>query len=150
MNEHPDFKPGFNLILCYYAIRDAERMRKSFLKLLNVNSNVDDEKYNVIRSVNSVNINCTDPNPNPSENKNEQSLCEIIQNDPLRQLEQKRKNLAEKTIVNAAKLIAPCIEDSFAAGFDWCVSQVKQSQYIELANDLEIHKGITITQTRLD
>ena len=49
MNEHPDFKPGFNLILCYYAIRDAERMRKSFLKLLNVNSNVDDEKYNVIR-----------------------------------------------------------------------------------------------------
>lgn len=131
MNEHPDFKPGFNLILCYYAIRDAERMRKSFLKLLNVNSNVDDEKYNVI-----------------SENKTEQSLCEIIQNDPLRQLESQRKNLAEKTIVNAAKLIAPCIEESFAAGFDWCVSQVKQSQYIELANDLEIHKALTHLKER--
>ena len=54
MNEHPDFKPGFNLILCYYAIRDAERMRKSFLKLLNVNSNVDDEKYNVIRYIRTI------------------------------------------------------------------------------------------------
>ena len=51
MNEHADFKPGFNLILCYYAIRDAERMRKSFLKLLNVASGVDDEKYNSIRYV---------------------------------------------------------------------------------------------------
>lgn len=51
MNEHADFKPGFNLILCYYAIRDAERMRKSFLKLLNVASGVDDEKYTSIRFV---------------------------------------------------------------------------------------------------
>ena len=49
MNEHADFKPGFNLILCYYAIRDAERMRKSFLKLLNVASGVDDEKYTTLR-----------------------------------------------------------------------------------------------------
>ena len=21
MNEHPDFKPGFNLVLCYYALQ---------------------------------------------------------------------------------------------------------------------------------
>lgn len=49
MNEHADFKPGFNLILCYYAIRDAERMRKAFLKLLNVASGVDDEKYSSLR-----------------------------------------------------------------------------------------------------
>ena len=108
MNEHPDFKPGFNLILCYYAIRDAERMRKSFLKLLNVNSNVDDEKYNVIRYIRT--IASTSLVNGFSENKNEQSLREIIQNDPLRQLERQRKSLAEKTIVNAAKIIAPCIE----------------------------------------
>ena len=43
----------------------------------------------------------------------------------------------------AAKIIAPLIEDSIDAGFDWCVSQVKQSQYIDLANDLEIHKALT-------
>ena len=131
MNEHADFKPGFNLILCYYALNDTERMRKSFLKLLNVSSGVDEEKYNTI-----------------SDNKSEQSLREIIQNDPLRQVERQRKSLAEKTIVNAAKIIAPKIEDSFAAGFDWCVNQVKQSQYIELANDLEIHKALTHLKER--
>ena len=131
MNEHADFKPGFNLILCYYALNDTERMRKSFLKLLNVSSGVDEEKYNSI-----------------SDNKSEQSLREIIQNDPLRQVERQRKALAEKTIVNAAKIIAPKIEDSFAAGFDWCVNQVKQSQYIELANDLEIHKALTHLKER--
>ena len=145
MNEHADFKPGFNLILCYYAIRDAERMRKSFLKLLNVASGVDDEKYTSIRYDTftiwkifwlwDFKANCTF-----SESKGEQSLREIIQNDSLRQLERQRKALAEKTIVKAAKIIAPCIEESFGQGFDWCVSQVKQSQYIELANDLEIHK----------
>ena len=50
MNEHADFKPGFNLILCYYAQRDPERMRKAFLKLLNVSSGVEEEKYNTIRN----------------------------------------------------------------------------------------------------
>ena len=80
---------------------------------------------------------------NCSESKGEQSLREIIQNDSLRQLERQRKALAEKTIVKAAKIIAPCIEETFGQGFDWCVTQVKQSQYIELANDLEIHKALT-------
>ena len=56
----------------------------------------------------------------------EASLQETIQNDPLRQLERARKTLAEKTIVQAAKVIAPLIEDSFSAGFDWCVNQVKK------------------------
>ena len=30
-----------------------------------------------------------------------------------------RKSLAEKYIMTSAKLIAPAIENSFAAGFDW-------------------------------
>ena len=83
-----------------------------------------------------------------SESKGEQSLREIIQNDSLRQLERQRKALAEKTIVKAAKIIAPCIEETFGQGFDWCVTQVKQSQYIELANDLEIHKALTYLKVR--
>lgn len=42
----------------------------------------------------------------------------------------------------AAKLIAPSIEQSFSAGYDWCVDCVKQSNYIDLANDLEINKAL--------
>ena len=48
----------------------------------------------------------------------------------------------ERCVMAAAKLIAPAIEQSFSAGFDWCVDCVKQSPYTELANDLEINKAI--------
>ncbi|XP_045232843.2 intraflagellar transport protein 88 homolog isoform X8 [Macaca fascicularis] len=56
---------------------------------------------------------------------------------------QMRKAMAEKYIMTSAKLIAPVIETSFAAGYDWCVEVVKASQYVELANDLEINKAVT-------
>lgn len=46
-------------------------------------------------------------------------LIETIKNDRLRELERERKATAEKTILTAAKLIAPIIEPSFALGFDW-------------------------------
>lgn len=92
------------------------------------------------------------------------------------------KALAEKFIMTSAKLIAPAIEATFAAGFDWCVfpnlntrgryrvnvvwsplrqvmvilcgcfcrcvDMVKSSQYVELANDLEINKAITYLRQR--
>ncbi|KAF3843514.1 hypothetical protein F7725_002363 [Dissostichus mawsoni] len=69
MSESPNIKTGFNLILCYYAIGDRERMKKAFQKLISVPLGIDDE--------------------------------------------------------------------------DKCVDIVKSSQYIELANDLEINKAIT-------
>ncbi|NP_001391326.1 intraflagellar transport protein 88 homolog isoform 6 [Mus musculus] len=70
-------------------------------------------------------------------------LIEAIKNDHLRQMERERKAMAEKYIMTAAKLIAPVIEASFAVGYNWCVEVVKASQYVELANDLEINKAIT-------
>lgn len=46
MTEEPDFKTGFNLILCYYALGDQERMKKAFQKLLTVDLKIDDDdKY---------------------------------------------------------------------------------------------------------
>lgn len=46
MSESPNIKTGFNLILCYYAIGDRERMKKAFQKLISVPLGTDDEdKY---------------------------------------------------------------------------------------------------------
>ncbi|KAL6484824.1 hypothetical protein MHYP_G00068690 [Metynnis hypsauchen] len=127
MSESPNIKTGFNLILCYYAIGDRERMKKSFQKLICVPLGIDEEdKY-------------ISPNDDPHANL----LIEAIKNDQLHQMERERKALAEKYIMTSAKLIAPAIESTFAAGFDWCVDMVKSSQYVELANDLEINKAIT-------
>ncbi|KAM4561852.1 intraflagellar transport protein 88 homolog isoform 1-T1 [Fundulus diaphanus] len=127
MSESPNIKTGFNLILCYYAVGDRERMKKAFQKLISVPLGIDDDdKY----------ISTSD---DPSSNM----VIEAIKNDKLHQMERDLKVLAEKYIMTAAKLIAPAIETSFAGGFDWCVDMVKSSQYVELANDLEINKAIT-------
>ncbi|KAI1899745.1 hypothetical protein AGOR_G00064920 [Albula goreensis] len=132
MSESPNIKTGYNLILCYYAIGDRERMKKAFQKLISVPLGIDEEdKY-------------TPPNDDPHTNL----VIEAIKNDQLHQMEREKKAMAEKFIMTAAKLIAPVIETSFAAGFDWCVEMVKTSQYVELANDLEINKAITYLRQR--
>ncbi|MGH0135920.1 UNVERIFIED_CONTAM: hypothetical protein FKN15_061915 [Acipenser sinensis] len=127
MSESPNIKTGFNLILCYFATGDRDKMKKAFQKLICVPLGIDeDDKY-------------IPPNDDPQTNL----VIEAIKNDQLRQMERERKALAEKYIMTSAKLIAPAIETSFAAGFDWCVEMVKTSMYVELANDLEINKAIT-------
>ena len=70
-------------------------------------------------------------------------LVEAIRDDRLRKIEQDEQATAERTLLNAAKLIAPVIENSFANGFDWCIEVVKTSQLPELANELEISKALT-------
>ncbi|KAL4609141.1 hypothetical protein GN956_G24396 [Arapaima gigas] len=132
MSESPNIRTGFNLILCYYAIGDRDKMKKSFQKLISVPLGIEDEEKYI------------PPNDDPHANL----VLEAIKNDQLHQMERDRKALAEKFIMTSAKLIAPAIESSFAAGFDWCVEMVKSSPYVELANDLEINKAITYLRQR--
>lgn len=46
-------------------------------------------------------------------------LNEVIKNDNLSKLEKEMRLEAEKSILCAAKLIAPVIEDTLTAGFAW-------------------------------
>ncbi|KAG7265292.1 hypothetical protein CRUP_032445 [Coryphaenoides rupestris] len=113
MSESPNVRTGFNLILCYYATGDRERMKKAFQKLIAVPLGIGEEdKYIPTNDDAHANL-----------------VIEAIKNDKLHQMERERKSLAEKFIMTSAKLIAPAIESSFAAGFDWCVDMVKSSQY---------------------
>ena len=34
------------------------------------------------------------------------------------------------------------VEESFSAGYNWCVDTIKMSQHSQLANDLEINKAV--------
>ncbi|XP_073469560.1 intraflagellar transport protein 88 homolog isoform X3 [Aquarana catesbeiana] len=127
MSESPNVKAGYNLILCYFAIGDRDKMKKAFQKLIAAPLGIDDEDKYI----------------SPGDDPHSNLVIEAIKNDSLHQMEQERKALAEKYIMAAAKLIAPVIENSFDVGYDWCVEAVKTSQYVELANDLEINKAIT-------
>lgn len=46
MSEEPNFRTGFNLILCNYALGDRDEMKRSFERLLTVDLKLDNEdKY---------------------------------------------------------------------------------------------------------
>ncbi|XP_073439157.1 intraflagellar transport protein 88 homolog isoform X2 [Dendrobates tinctorius] len=132
MSESPNLKAGFNLILSYFAVGDRDKMKKAFQKLISAPLGIDDEDKYI----------------SPGDDPHTNLLMEAIKNDSLYQMERERKELAEKYIMTAAKLIAPVIETSFDVGYDWCVEVVKTSQYVELANDLEINKAITFLKQK--
>jgi len=52
MTEEPSFRTGLNLILCYFALRDRDNMKRTFEQLLTVDLRLDDEqKYSACSQV---------------------------------------------------------------------------------------------------
>ena len=126
MAEESNFQTGFNLILCYFAMGDRDKMKRTFQKLLTVDlKNDDEDKYMA-----------------SPDDKQYTLIVEVIKNDAMRQIEREKKNEAERCIMMAAKIISPAIENSFSTGYDWCIDEVKTSQYMDLAHSLEIDKAI--------
>ncbi|CAH8549999.1 unnamed protein product [Schistosoma mattheei] len=136
MQEEPDTKTGFNLIVCYFIKGDRNKMKYAFQQLLRVDLHLDDE----------------DRYLQHNDDKQYDLILEVIQNDELRQYERKsklkpypvfgKKVQAENFIKLAAKIISPVIESNFSVGYDWCIDQVKMSSYHEIAHDLEIDKAV--------
>lgn len=123
-----DFPTAFNLILCYYALGERERMRRGFEMLLSqeLSTEVDDERYLNLANDEAV-----------------QTVLDAIKMDGLKLFEEREKEDGDKCIVTAAKLISTHIESSFAPGYDWCIDKVRQSRYGELAAELEVMKAVT-------
>ena len=72
--ERPDFKIGFNLLLCYYAINDVEKMKQCFMNILKVPLAIaDDDFYQA----------------NPTD-KQANLILEVIRDDSLRRFERKK------------------------------------------------------------
>ncbi|KAL0281026.1 UNVERIFIED_CONTAM: hypothetical protein PYX00_002147 [Menopon gallinae] len=132
MQEKPDFRAGLQLIQCYHVLNDSEKMKKAFQSLLNIPINIDNDKY-------------SQP---ATEDPQSQILLEAIKNDKLRQWEKGQQEEAGKTILTAAKLISPSIEESYTAGYNWCLEAVKSSKYAPLASDLDLDKIIMLLKQR--
>lgn len=132
MQEEPDVKTAFNLILCYFKIGDKGKMKYTFQRLLRVNLNLDDEERYLSHN----------------DDKQYENILEVIKNDELRQYEKNRKTHAENVLKIVAKIIAPAIEPNFNLGYTWCIEQTKTSSYNDLANDLEIDKALMYLKQR--
>ncbi|KAL8578100.1 Intraflagellar transport protein 88 [Nucella lapillus] len=74
MSESPNFKTGFNLLLCYFALGDRSKMHSAFQKLLTVDLKTDDE----------------DKYLSHGDDKQASLLQEAIKNDALRVIERQK------------------------------------------------------------
>ena len=129
MSEKIDSMTAFHLIICNYALGDRHQMKQSFTKLLEVNcEDTFEDKYVIHSGI--------------EDDLQNHLLLEVIKNDELRSLEKQNRQELEWHILTGAKLIAPVIGDTFSQGYEWCVEQIRNSNYSHLANDLEINKAV--------
>jgi len=128
--QHLDFKTGFNLILCYYARGEPDKMKSGFLKLLNIEQvgleDFDEEEL--------------DLGDSPTGAK-DQSRALVEGDDALREDIKRRQREAAKFIVNAANLIAPVIEKTPILGFDWVIDSLNHHGFPRIGSELEIAKS---------
>uniref|UniRef100_A0A0N5C1U6 TPR_REGION domain-containing protein n=1 Tax=Strongyloides papillosus TaxID=174720 RepID=A0A0N5C1U6_STREA len=124
VDEGGDYSTALNLVLTSYCLDDADKMKESFQKLIDIPTMVDDDI---------------------SKNSESDILAaQIMNNDNLKQWERKRKQVAENTILTAAKIISPAIASTFTEGYAWCVEAIKQSVYAPLATELEMNKAVEL------
>lgn len=54
----------------------------------------------------------------------------------------KWKKLIERNIMITANLISGVIDENFEEGYAWCIEVIKNSSHPQLANELELNKGV--------
>lgn len=129
--QHLDFVTGFNIMLCYYALGDKDRMKSGFLKLLNIEQpgleDMDEDEVDLL-----------DP---ASGTKSDPARQLVEGDDALREDIKQRQREAARFIVNAANLIAPVIESTQVIGYDWIIDQLNHHGFPRIASELEIAKA---------
>ena len=90
-------------------------MQKAFLRMLDVVPDVEDSEKLF---------------PGHDDDGRWSMLKQAVNNDPLHRLERQARMESERSILMAAKLISPVIEDSFADGYQWYTSVVHVFFYL--------------------
>lgn len=128
-----DFVTGFNIILCYYALGNQEKMKASFLKLLNI------EQPGLEDFEEEEDEDEDDPGGLSSTQAKENKL--IKGDDALREDVKRRQREAAKLIMNAANLIGPVIDKAVVPGYDWIIEALNQNGFPRIGSEIEIAKA---------
>jgi len=130
--QHLDFMTGFNLILCYYALGDKDKMKSGFLKLLNIDQvgleDFDEDELDMPDAAAGSIGGATKDNT-------------LEGDDALREDVKRRQREAARFIVNAANLIGPVMDKTPVAGYDWVIDSLNQHGFPRIGSELEIAKA---------
>eukprot|EP00796_Vickermania_ingenoplastis_P008694 gene8694-6115_t len=118
-----DVSAGFNLVLCYYALGETEKMKRTFIKMLHSRpAGLEDEE----------------------DFEEEEQRKDVLVDDGLRSaLKERRANFLH-CIMTAARLIAPALDKDWRVGYDYLIDQLRQYEMRDpssrVASELEMCK----------
>ncbi|GAQ81294.1 hypothetical protein KFL_000760230 [Klebsormidium nitens] len=125
MDGSPDYQSGFNLVLCYFALGDREKMKRAFSRLLAI------KKYEV-----------------DSDEELDAAAEAALPSDGLKEELLARQKRAHRALLTSAQLIAPVIGDTLAEGFQWATDAVRASGRGVLAQELDMARAVQHLQRR--
>jgi intraflagellar transport protein 88 len=140
MEGNPDFQSGFNLIICYYAIGEHEKIRKGFMNLIGIPmegshvagsdgiiSPIEDDRHEITK--NELEHEGKDNGSESSKGKNTNNhvmMHSLMKKDGLRTEIRARQKKAKEYILTAAKLCAPALDKKdWLAGYNWVIDAMK-------------------------
>ncbi|KAG1708700.1 hypothetical protein DVH05_022326 [Phytophthora capsici] len=135
MEGNADFQSGFNLIICYYAIGEHEKMRRGFTNLITIPmegmTDEDEEESGMNESKH-----------NDDDHTSSKEHLHSLKTDGLKAEIRARRKKAMEYILVAAKLCAPALDKKdWLAGFTWVIDALKQENHESLASEMEICKA---------
>lgn len=133
MNGSPDIQTALNLLLCYYARGDQDKMKKHFLKMLSIPivGMTEEDEEAIVAAKNPI-----------STFNGDVSNTDILSDktDFLREELTRRYDAFNEKILTAARLIAPKINDDpedWISGYKWVLDQLR-SDFESVYSSLEI------------
>jgi intraflagellar transport protein 88 len=119
-----DVITGFNLLLCYYALGEIDKLKRTFSKLLSIKSfGMED-----------------------GEEESEEKEKDVLVDDALRTEIKERRRKFLHYVTTAARLIAPVLDRDWRVGYDYVIEQLRHYEMKDpasrLASELEMCKTL--------
>lgn len=136
MEGNADFQAGFNLLICYYAIGEHEKMRRGFTNLITIPmegmAEEDEDESGLVN----------ESKHNDEHHTSSRDHLHSLKTDGLKAEVRARRKKAMDYIIVAAKLCAPALDKKdWLVGFTWVIDALKQENHENLVSEMEICKA---------
>ncbi|GMR61673.1 hypothetical protein PMAYCL1PPCAC_31868 [Pristionchus mayeri] len=119
VEERSEPSVAFNSLLAMYCLEDSEKMRDSFIRLLEIHL------------------------PSQDNSKEKDGLLkQLTLGDPLNEYMRSIRLKTERLILSAARVIGMGMNEESASGHQWCIDMIKQSNFAYVASELEMSKAV--------
>ena len=129
-----DVQTGFNLVVCYYALGDKDKMKKGLTGMLQLDEvrelkedeDEEEDEDELLATLTADAVNGGKPSTTTSATSATSAAQLLSYADELTLQRKERHKRTQRYLVLAARLIAPHIESTVAAGFDWVIEQLRK------------------------